>query len=595
MVLVDRRVGFVDELREFIKETGGLPLDRSIALALKRIPAPTHLPACSSSSRSRSRRIDRGALEQMAIRDEIKRYRAEVEEPALAMLRQRKASSPFSAAAVRKEPLPEAMDGEGSIYRELLDGIEPCFSPVADAPPSVIRMSLKISWPPGRHITAYPMSACIASCHHCFLVLYVGGYRPGVVVHHQPGFYLVYNASANSVAIVPPLLCVNYTSHCHIGAGVAVLCYSIGDGDHVGSYVLAELVLHKDNRTFLPTNKATLFIWDSSSCCWVQREVVLPLPAAAAAADHDDGEQGTTCSFHAHMAFAVSFSSICWVDLLTGILVYNHIHSKQQQQFHFIPLPEECVTGKLRNRQGQRDPDEYRSMCCLDRQTLKFVSMDESYSQECPVLKSWTLRRPLSPTNWKWEKDAVSSFCIRDLWDDQVYRDKLLQPLMPRFPVISTQEPDIIYLSVTDYKHNHSHYVLSFNMDRRRVESVYKVPSDKNAITLPPRIFTSDFSSYLNKTRAWELMHGARGDLYEGLKGEEIGDEEESRTNRPSTVPYTLGVDLGILKLSRGGLSARRVIPTPGTALGPSSRRTGPLASSFCQVGLQVALDIAIG
>ncbi|CAO2190245.1 unnamed protein product [Urochloa humidicola] len=225
MVLLDRCVGFVDELLDFIKETGGLPLDQSIDLALKR------LPACSSSSRRRGRRIDRGTLEQMAIEDEMKRYRAEVEEPALAMLRQRKASSPSSAAAVRKEPLPEDIDCDGSLYRELLDGIEPCFSPpVADAaPPSVTRLSLKISWPPGRDITAYPMSACIAGCHHCLLVLYVGGYRPGVVVHHQPGFYLVYNALANSVAIVPPLFCVNYTSHCHIGAGVAVLCYSIGD------------------------------------------------------------------------------------------------------------------------------------------------------------------------------------------------------------------------------------------------------------------------------------------------------------------------------------------------------------------------------
>ncbi|CAN6222658.1 unnamed protein product [Urochloa humidicola] len=39
MVLLDRCVGFIDELREFIKETGGLPLDRSIDLALKRLPA----------------------------------------------------------------------------------------------------------------------------------------------------------------------------------------------------------------------------------------------------------------------------------------------------------------------------------------------------------------------------------------------------------------------------------------------------------------------------------------------------------------------------------------------------------------------------
>lgn len=81
-------------------------------------------------------------------------------------------------------------------------------------------------------------------------------------------------------------------------------------------------------------------------------------------------------------------------------------------------------------------------------------------------------------------------------------------------------------------------------------------------------------------------MHGAKDDLYEGpRRKEKIADEVESRSN-PST-PYTLGVDLSILKLSRC-----RVIPTPG---GPSSRKIGPLASSFCPAGLQAALDIAIG
>ncbi|CAO2207617.1 unnamed protein product [Urochloa humidicola] len=96
--------------------------------------------------------------------------------------------------------------------------------------------------------------------------------------------------------------------------------------------------------------------------------------------------------------------------------------------------------------------------------------MDESYSQECPMLTTWTLRRPLSPTNWKWDKDAQSSYRIRDLWDDQVYKDKLPRPLMPRFSVISMQEPDIIYFSITDdYKRSHySHYVLSCQLEQFR-------------------------------------------------------------------------------------------------------------------------------
>jgi hypothetical protein len=65
-------------------------------------------------------------------------------------------------------------------------------------------------------------------------------------------------------------------------------------------------------------------------------------------------------------------------------------------------------------------------MCCVDRQTLKLVSMDMC-NQERPnadlMIRTWTLRRPLSPTNWKWDKqNVVFNYRIRDLWDDPVYK-----------------------------------------------------------------------------------------------------------------------------------------------------------------------------
>ncbi|CAL5002535.1 unnamed protein product [Urochloa decumbens] len=568
MVLVERCVVLVDELEETIEEIGGLSLDRYIESAIRGTS-------------------ERGAIQNEAF-DEAVARRRKVEEDAFAILRKRKASR---TPAVRKEPLPEAACAFFDIYSELLDAIELSSVAAADAPPTVTRLSLKVSRPPRHLVSGYPSAAFVAGGHRCFLVLYVDGYRPGT---RKPGFYLVYNAWANSVAVVPPHFGVDETSHCDIGAGAVLLCCG-----EEPDYILAELLLRRKEGHLLPTttNKATLFIWGSSTGQWVQSEVLLPLPttpASAAAAQDDDEEQaGTaTVTFRADMAFAVSFSSICWVDLLTGILVYNHIHSGK---FHFIPLPEECVTGSVpRGVHGQRPPEEYRSMCCIDRQTLKFVSMDRSYNQECPMLTTWTLRWPLSPANWKWHKDPVSSFSMQDLWEDPVYKAKLkLEPLLPTCPVISTQEPGTIYISVNDcihYKHSH---VLSLDMGRCRVEGAYEVPADdENGIVPHPRIFTSDFSSYLNKTREWEMKHGRRDDLYEGP----LADEEEPRSN-PS--PYTVGVGLiaATLKLTRGaGLGAGRVIPTPSTALGPTSRRTGPLASSlFCPVGLQAALDNAIG
>ncbi|XP_072149035.1 uncharacterized protein [Setaria viridis] len=253
------------------------------------------------------------------------RYRAEVEEPAFAILRERKASRP-GGAAVRKE-LVTFTCGDADYFHEILDGIEPCLSQVvAGAAPSVTSLSLNNSWPPSHSQRGYPASAFIASCHHSLLVLCIGNCRPG---NRDPGFYLVYDARASSVAIVPPLLwCggVCSRSHCDIAgaaSGAAILRLAGTTEERDDGYLLAELLLRIDDRSYLPTNEATLFTWESlgcggptTTCRWLQREVVLPLPLPA-----DEDEDDLFC---ADMVFALGSTSLCWVDLLTGILVYNH-------------------------------------------------------------------------------------------------------------------------------------------------------------------------------------------------------------------------------------------------------------------------------
>ncbi|KAF0895363.1 hypothetical protein E2562_012394 [Oryza meyeriana var. granulata] len=73
---------------------------------------------------------------------ELIRYRAEVEEPAFAMLRDRKASRP---PAMRKEPTTSAY------YRQVLDGIDPRFPPLTGASAVVNSLTIGMSWPPDDH------------------------------------------------------------------------------------------------------------------------------------------------------------------------------------------------------------------------------------------------------------------------------------------------------------------------------------------------------------------------------------------------------------------------------------------------------------
>ncbi|CAO2188142.1 unnamed protein product [Urochloa humidicola] len=490
-VLVDRRVLFVDELQEMIQETGGVPLDRSIESVLKR------LPACTSM-------MEQECQEQMAIEEEMTRYLAEVEEPGFKMLLERKACRP---SAVRKEPVTFTC-ADADYYGEVLDGID-LHLPQLAASPGVNSLTLRISWPPDHYLRRYPLAGYIASCHENLLVLYLGTHRPGLP---SPGCYLVFNSWANSLALVPPLPTglVTATSHCGIGSGVALLRHN-----QFSDYLLAELYLHQDARTHLASNKATLFIWCSPSSGpladrWIQKEVVLPLPA-------DKGIRPTTYSFRANMVLQVSSTSLCWVDLQTGILVCNHLErlaagsTDDDLRFHFIPLPEECAIKS--DPLSWRQAEEYRSMCCMGSENIKFVCIDDCSIDDCSqghpignvILTTWALQSPLT-NDWRWEKYARTSLSVGDLFDDLAIKkddDRKLQRLIPSFPVISRLKPCVIYISVAVLKYKHEHeqwettgsYELSIDMPYPRVASAFKFPSPSTTVV----IFATRFISSLDK------------------------------------------------------------------------------------------------
>uniref|UniRef100_A0A0E0CGG7 DUF1618 domain-containing protein n=1 Tax=Oryza meridionalis TaxID=40149 RepID=A0A0E0CGG7_9ORYZ len=293
MVLVDRYVALVDDIKEVIDKIGGVSFDVSLKAVLDA------LPKCSYEQ-------EWDEQEQSTIRAEITRHRAEVLEPAFAIFRDHKACRPAAPGTMRKEPMAFRCDS-GSYYREVLDGIDPHFSHLTGGA-IMNSLTIGVSWPPSHDLWSYPLFAFISSCHDRLLVLYFGNYRPGI---SSPGCYLVLNTWANSVAIVPPLhtTCVTTMSHCGVGTGVAILRHN----DYY-DYVLIELFPHQDSQTHLVSNKATLFLWWSPSSGpladgqWIQKEVLLPIPATSNQ-DKDDATWPPTYSFRANMCSRHGFSS----------------------------------------------------------------------------------------------------------------------------------------------------------------------------------------------------------------------------------------------------------------------------------------------
>jgi hypothetical protein len=158
---------------------------------------------------------------------------------------------------------------------------------------------------------------------------------------------------------------------------------------------------------------------------WIQKEVLLPIPASNQ--EKDDVTWPPTYSFRADMVFAVLTTSLCWVDLRTGILVCDHIDKlstgtdddDDHLLLFFISLPEECVM-KPSLLSWKRLAEEHRTMICRDPETILFISMD-NYIQGLPigdtVLTTWTLKFPLT-NHWTWEKHSAPSLFVGDLLND---------------------------------------------------------------------------------------------------------------------------------------------------------------------------------
>jgi hypothetical protein len=205
-MLLDRfDIRFIDELADEVKRGGAPSLEENIDMILESIPKDLSQDGWEDAS-------------QRAMYAEILRYQKEVEEPAAAILRERKASQP---SAVKKvEVALCGVENDAHFYRELLEGIEPELE-VAEAP-GVSSLILRVSWAPGFPFRGLQFSGFISSCHNNIMVLYVG---PGRPCSSLPWFYLVYDSWASSISVIPqlPSRFVDLLSHADLGAGVSVL------------------------------------------------------------------------------------------------------------------------------------------------------------------------------------------------------------------------------------------------------------------------------------------------------------------------------------------------------------------------------------
>ncbi|XP_021314646.1 uncharacterized protein LOC8074655 [Sorghum bicolor] len=307
-------------------------------------------------------------------------------------------------------------------------------------------------------------------------------------------------------------------------AAVLRLRHGGGGGADDGAYVLAELV-----TTIYPgLPDAHLYLWSSSSNPdggggpWRRTAARLPLPAELC---------GLTPLFHIDMVFALGDSCVCWADLAAGVLICD-LFAPQGPEFSFVPLPPECCSCSYTHENTRRTPvpEEFRSMGCVCG-AIKLVAMI-GYSEGLPkaevILKTWTLSSDFR----EWKEGAA--VLVRDLWESKSFRDKELPRGWPMNPVLSMNEDEIIYISLSDIEFVedydfygqytgrqlvlNGHYVL--RLDLLRNEVLYSKKSTTNSLSLlRPIVLASDFSAYL---------HGRK----DSQRGKEASDEVGTTVKR---------------------------------------------------------------
>jgi hypothetical protein len=278
------------------------------------------------------------------------------------------------------------------------------------------------------------------------VLIYVGSYRP---ISKYGGCYLLVDTASSSLSRIPGVHHNSYPYSC-VGSAGAVIMAREG-----GSFVLAELLFK------LPSPAEPGVPAFGKLCLWQRSEWVYRVGRLPAELRH---------TWRLHKSFSVqSRNLLCWVDLLHGLLLCDLGRNGEVDSpdlgMSFVPLP---------HRHHRRlIPQDFCTMACVDG-TIKFLTM-EGFVERNPIALV-TFALDLDGPSPTWMKDTVLR--LDDLWADKTLISKGVPRITPLFPMLSTQEHDVVYLviggrvdDVEGYKVERAQLLLSVDMRKAMVIS----------------------------------------------------------------------------------------------------------------------------
>ncbi|TVU32888.1 hypothetical protein EJB05_24651 [Eragrostis curvula] len=388
---------------------------------------------------------------------------------------------------------------------------------ILQQPPKISTIRLRCS-KAHRDAAGVALGAVVACADKSLLVLYGGNYTgPG---SSRRGCYLIYDAAVSVTggaltltSTVPPLP-LSPCLTC-IGAGAVAL----RSHPPSSSYLLAELATSPEGQ--FPD--AELYLWrsDLPAPQWEKKAVRLPEEVRWAPDKYN---------FCVDIAFSFD-TSLCWIDLLQGLVVCHNPLGQQDPQFRFIKLPDGCPPVSISNYPYRPRIQEFRTAAWVAG-AIKLVALEgylEDWDSHQYRLVTWTLTPDLS----EWKKCAV--FNLTDIWASERYLALKIEQHTPVCPVLSPLDDGVVYVVVNDVEvHNivqgfevletkvdvKGQYVLGLDMPHNKVISIDGGRPAADTVQLTPTLIPTVFCSWLQspKDRQREAKASEVGESGKKLK-----------------------------------------------------------------------------
>ncbi|CAN6373541.1 unnamed protein product [Urochloa humidicola] len=188
-----------------------------------------------------------------------------------------------------------------------------------------------------------------------------------------------------------------------------------------GQYVVANLRFEVKPQTWQVHAFLDCF-YSSRNMVWSQLEVTPPFP--------DEEKEEHMCKWQTDLIIPFGDSGLLWVDLWRGILLCpNLLDPDCTKKLEYVPLPRELLSACPEDDWRGR-PQQFRNLSCINGE-LKLVDLQRTNDNSLEVA-IWTLEADMQ--SWKKER----SFNHPNV------------PLASSFPLLSTDESDILYLTVAE-------------------------------------------------------------------------------------------------------------------------------------------------